>query len=183
MKKLHRRRHSAFSLVEVTLAMGVAAFALVAIFGLLPVGLNSNLASINQTAATSLATRLVADLRGQSKLVGTNSVTQLYQIQLPAKGPGSTTYQTLFLREDGSVAQTGVPTSNQAINLTQNPRYRATVVFNPPPNASPKTATTARILITWPAVVDQAATTSAANMPKNYTGSFETVIALDRNFP
>ena len=52
------RLSAAFSLVEVTLALGVAAFCLIAVFGLLPVGVNSDQTSIQQTAAASLATSI-----------------------------------------------------------------------------------------------------------------------------
>lgn len=177
---------AAFSLVEVTLALGVAAFALVAIFGLLPVGLNTNQASIDQTAATNIATRIASDLRAKSKTIpsGNNSVsvTPFYQIQFPASGSSTPTYQTLFLGENGSIAQSSYsPTLNQPIDLSQNPRYRVTVVFTPPSASYPKTATMTRIFITWPALVDKTVTTDPGSMPKNYSGSFDTVIALDRN--
>ncbi len=61
--KIWRHQVSAFSLIEVTLALGVAAFCLIAVFGLLPVGVNTNQSSIQQTAAASFATRIAADLR------------------------------------------------------------------------------------------------------------------------
>ena len=44
---------AAFSLVEVTLALGVAAFSLVALFGLLPVGLNTKSSLIDSGEAKS----------------------------------------------------------------------------------------------------------------------------------
>ena len=43
--------HCGFSLVEVTLALGVASVCLIAIFGLLPVGLRTNQDAIQQVAA------------------------------------------------------------------------------------------------------------------------------------
>jgi uncharacterized protein (TIGR02598 family) len=166
------RHHSAFSLVEVTLALGVAAFALVAIFGLLPVGLNSNLASINQTTATSLATRISADLKKSTA----GNTSKFYQIPLPNAG-GKPVTHTVFLRLDGSVAQTASPTVVDVdADVSQSPRYRVTVNFYPPATGK-RNATMARLLITWPAVVDK----TAATAPTNYSGSFETVIALDLN--
>ncbi len=50
------KRQSGFSLVEVTLAIGVIAFALVAIFALIPVGLSSSREAIDDTT-TSLITQ------------------------------------------------------------------------------------------------------------------------------
>jgi uncharacterized protein (TIGR02598 family) len=54
---------TAFSLVEVTLALGVTAFCLIAVFGLLPVGVQTNRNATSQTAATNLMAAVVADLR------------------------------------------------------------------------------------------------------------------------
>src|SRR6266566_4706877 len=57
------RRIAAFSLVEITLAMGVAAFCLLAVLGLLPVALKTQQASIQQTTASQVLSNFAADLR------------------------------------------------------------------------------------------------------------------------
>ena len=49
--KLFGHRLRAFSLVEVTLALGVAAFCLIAVFGLMPVGVQTNRNATSQTGA------------------------------------------------------------------------------------------------------------------------------------
>jgi uncharacterized protein (TIGR02598 family) len=54
---------AAFSLVEVTLALGIAAFCLIAVFGLMPVGVQTNRNATSQTAATNIVAAVVADLR------------------------------------------------------------------------------------------------------------------------
>src|ERR1700674_3846005 len=66
---MNRRIHfsAGFSLVEVTLALGVAAFCLIALFGLLPLGVQTNQSSISQTAAASVLSSVVADLRATPK--------------------------------------------------------------------------------------------------------------------
>ena len=56
---------AAFSLVEVTLALGIAAICLVAIFGLMPVGVQTNRSATSQTAATNIIAAVVADLRAR----------------------------------------------------------------------------------------------------------------------
>src|SRR5436190_7544166 len=56
-------RLRAFSLVEVTLALGVAGFCLIALFGLLPIGVQTNQRAISQTAATSILSNVIGDLR------------------------------------------------------------------------------------------------------------------------
>jgi type II secretory pathway pseudopilin PulG len=55
-----------FSLVEVVLALGVIGFALLAIIGLLPIGLQSGRASIQETRANHLAEQIFSTLRSQS---------------------------------------------------------------------------------------------------------------------
>ena len=54
---------TAFSLIEVTLALGIAAFCLIAVFGLMPVGVQTNRNATSQTAATNIMAAVVADLR------------------------------------------------------------------------------------------------------------------------
>jgi uncharacterized protein (TIGR02598 family) len=64
---MKRRSNCAFSLVEVTLALGIAAFCLIAIFGLMPVGVQTNRNATSQTAATNITAAVVADLRATPK--------------------------------------------------------------------------------------------------------------------
>src|SRR6476659_10477120 len=58
---------TAFSLVEVTLALGIAAFCLIAVFGLMPVGVQTNRNATSQTAANNIMAAVVADLRATPK--------------------------------------------------------------------------------------------------------------------
>src|SRR5262249_49640781 len=57
------QKAAAFSLVEIALALGVAGFCLVAIVGLMPVGVQTNRNATSQTAATNIMAAIVADLR------------------------------------------------------------------------------------------------------------------------
>ena len=61
------RRVDAFSLVEVTLAIGVAAFCLLAVFGLVPIGVQTNRNATSQTAATNIAAAVITDMRATPK--------------------------------------------------------------------------------------------------------------------
>ena len=54
---------AAFSLVELTLAIGIAAFCLIAVFGLMPVGVQTNRNATSQTAATNIIASVIADMR------------------------------------------------------------------------------------------------------------------------
>jgi type II secretory pathway pseudopilin PulG len=168
----------AFSLIEVTLALGVASFCLLSILGLLPLGINSHQASIQQTAAASLATAILSDLRVSQVNVPATSPSRQYQIPIPAAGAATNLVSTIFLRENGSVAQNGSPTVvNANADPSQDPRYRATIIFLPPANAEPRTATQVRILITWPALADP----QAGSSPAKYSGYSEILSSLDRN--
>ena len=115
---------SGFTLVEVTLALGVAAFCLLAIFGLIPTGINCNRASVEQTAAASLARAIVADLRTTPQ--NSNSSPQ-YTIPFPS------TSAPFYFAEDGTAGNS-------------SSRYLATITIN-----SGAPTAFANIRITWPA--------------------------------
>jgi uncharacterized protein (TIGR02598 family) len=72
-----------FSLVEVVLALGVIGFSLLAIIGLLPIGLQSGRASIQETRANHLAEQIFSTLRSQPFIaadlsqLGNNSIVNL----------------------------------------------------------------------------------------------------------
>jgi uncharacterized protein (TIGR02598 family) len=163
---VQRERDLAFSLVELTLALGVASFCLLAVFALFPTSLRTNQNTVQQTIDTSWARAIAADLRATPN---TSSSSVRYGIGIPATG---TATHTIFLQEDG----TATAQDTDAVP-SQNPKYRATISFTAPTNSSQKTATIVRILLTWPALADKAAATT----PSNYTGSYEAVTALNRN--
>jgi uncharacterized protein (TIGR02598 family) len=160
---------SGFSLVEVAVSMGIVAFCLVMLLGLLPGGINSNQSSFDQTAVASVAREIVTDLRATQQ----SAASPYYQIPFPATG----TSYTFFLREDGSPASsTGSPALNVDADATQKPSYRATVSFHPPA-AGQRAASTASVLITWPALANPKADTS----PTRCDGYYEVVVAFDCN--
>ncbi|MGB8352336.1 MAG: hypothetical protein WCD79_00455 [Chthoniobacteraceae bacterium] len=182
--RAHFARPAAFSLVEVTLALGVAAFGLIAVFGLLPAGLNNTQTSIRQTAAGNIMVGIVSDLRqtptanqiASATAAGNTilkAVSPRYGIditQASAKGylsdSGATTPATSGTNTPVSLANSSLnASSNYQVNITITP---ATAVPSTPPV---RTATVAVIQITWPAA---AATANAA-------GSIISFVALDRN--
>jgi Tfp pilus assembly protein PilV len=79
----HRYYNIAFSLVEVVIAIGVISFALVAIIGILPVGLASSRQSAQETRANHLAEEIFSTLRSQPftsaslSSLGTNTTVDL----------------------------------------------------------------------------------------------------------
>ncbi len=164
---MNRKRRAGFSLVEVAIALGIAAFCLVALLGLLPLGLNSTRAASEETLAMNIATAVIADLKSVPNLSGTSSsspqVSKLYQLSLPL--PGASSVPTPFL-----VTETGKITT--AAN--NDARYLVTMTMTAPPNnlsvSNQLQPTLVNIRISWPAQASL----------QNASGSIETFTALDR---
>lgn len=154
-------RQAGFSLVEVTLALGVTAFCLLAIFGLLPIGLKNTQASVEQTAANSILSAVAADLRATPATVppGQAAVSPQFSIPIPANpvtaAPPTT---TLYFTGEGK----------SSILLATDSRYRLKVDF-PSNGSSARAATFVTLQVSWPAA------------PSNAAGSVQTFVALDRN--
>jgi uncharacterized protein (TIGR02598 family) len=149
------RSRLGFSLVEVTLALGVAAFCLLAVFGLLPIGLKTQQSAIEQTAATRIVSAAASDLRNTARTATTSS---LFAINIPANTASSAS--ELFFDTGGRFSSAIGP----------NSRYRLTITFSPNSTGG-RGATFVHLLVSWPA----AATTV------NAAGVAETFLALDRN--
>jgi len=160
---------SAFSLVEVTLALGVAAFCLMAVFGLMPVGVETNRNATSQTAATSIIANVVSDLRrAPIPRPPSQQQSSLYRITIPAAGGANTTAQILYFDENGQFASSiAAPSPSPWL-----PRYQLRVTF-PTPAPNNPAATYADLKVIWPAAVDPSTTTPS--------GSVEIFAALDRH--
>jgi uncharacterized protein (TIGR02598 family) len=129
---------SAFSLVELTLAIGIAAFCLIAVFGLMPVGVQTNRNATSQTAATNIIASVIADMRATQ---GTTSAQ--YGIQFG-------TAKTLYF--DGAGQFTTL--------LDANSRYRVSVTFP----SSPSGLSYADVKVTWPAAATPANASGSVEM-------------------
>jgi type II secretory pathway pseudopilin PulG len=194
---MNTQRHSrtAFSLIEVTIALGIAAFCLLTVFGLLPIGLDSSQNAAEQTVVSGIATAISSDFhaaaQGTLVLGGTGAVTSRFGFTIPAPGRKSAfniqgvSFQTLYFAEDGSPITNGTRNGvdQNASPGANPPRYRATVTIVPDPNLQSTaqsvngntTLYKAWILITWPALSDP----DYATFPSNFAGSYETVTALN----
>src|SRR4249920_2281378 len=96
-----KRGLASFSLVEVVLTLGVVGFALLAIIGLLPIGLQSGRASIQETRANHLAEQIFNTLRSQrftavdlSFLSGNSTPIDLSSENTASGTPGPQLYAT-----------------------------------------------------------------------------------------
>jgi uncharacterized protein (TIGR02598 family) len=158
---------SGFSLVEVTLALGVVVFCFVTIMGLLALGINSTHVSTVQTSATNILTAVASDLEATPNITpsfashaakGTVAETsKIYAITLPAGGTGtSQAVKTVYIAEDGTVATAA--TALYQLNVW----VRA--------SSTTQQETFVRLLITWPA----SSTYTSAQ------GYVENIIAINR---
>jgi uncharacterized protein (TIGR02598 family) len=130
----------AFSLVEVVLALGVASFCLIAILGLMPVGVQTNRNATSQTAATNIMAAIVADLRTTPAVATTSPQ---FAITFGAE-------KTLFFDASGQVSTSLGPDSRYRLNITWN--------------SAPAGLQYAVLKVTWPAPVDPAIATPGGVM-------------------
>jgi hypothetical protein len=152
--------------VEVVLALGVTIFCLIALFGLLSVGLRSNRTTIEQTGATSILSAVVADLYATPQTVPAGSATTSLQfnIKIPANPvTAATPVTTLYFPGNGQLSTNATP-ANSAYRLTVTPVVPST-------GGGTRTATFMDLTVSWPA----AATTA------NSAGTVETFVSLNRN--
>jgi type II secretory pathway pseudopilin PulG len=162
---MKRQRTSAFSLVEVTLALGIAAFCLIAVFGLMPVGMQTNRNAKSQTRATNLMAAVMADLRATP-----STKTTSLQFCIPLSGTTTVYFDSEGRCSSdlaGSVIRPCVGGSTWIPPLET--RYRVNVTF---PSSGNANLTYADIKATWPAAADPATTTPS--------GSVEMFAAFDR---
>lgn len=158
-------RQRAFSLVEVTIALGVAGFCLLAIVGLLQSGLTSERSTVDQTFATGVLADIYDDLRATPS--GSNVSSDL---KIDLSGSQGTP-QVLFF------SGTGYPTGAKGSAATSDSRFRAGVQVDPITNSLGTNAVRARIFVSWPAATDP----SASGWPQKQSGSVELVTELPRS--
>jgi len=162
---MRRFRSSAFSLVEVTLALGVAAVSLLIIAAMLPIGIKTNQASANQTIANGIISQIADDLRAAARLPP-GQVSKQFSLD-PSKGikgRWDPTPQYIYFDYDAR------PTNTNP-NLSTAPSdalYRVTIIYRQPPV---DTTSLADIKVTWPA---------AQSDPTKVAGSVEMFVAINR---
>ena len=161
-------RQAGFSLVEVILAVGILAFCICTLLGVMLVGLRENKTAASQSSANSILSTVVSDLRATPHATppGSSAETSyLYKITIPAN-PVTTAPSPIKIYLDAD----GVPSTSRKIDSI----YLLTVSFLVPLNSSglsSRLATLADVKISWPAAA------TAAIVVR----SVETLVALDRN--
>lgn len=115
-----------FSLIEVTLSIGIISFALVAVMGLLPAGLNSQKDAANQSRAVQALNDVTQAVRGIYDDGGLKFPPPLQNLSVAPAGA-----ETSFaLMEDGTLADPSINTLerrgtvfiNQRLVVTNAPR-------------------------------------------------------------
>jgi type II secretory pathway pseudopilin PulG len=166
---------AAFSLVEVTLALGVAAFCLIAVLGLLPTSLKTQQASIQQTTANEIISQIYSVLRADVRLPPglANKVcpdppdpnqpcnwSDLHGHWRNVAAP-----DTLYFNNDGKQIQLNGDPPAAAV-------FRAKITYRFPPS---ETTSLADIRVSWPARVDPDDPTTGV-----LAGSVTSLIAVNR---
>jgi type II secretory pathway pseudopilin PulG len=148
-----RDRPSAFSLVEVVLALGVVSFAIVAILGLIPLGLQTSHSSQDETRAAQMAQSIFGSLAaqgikldalGQPKLDAQNHQQLNDSAKLPSVGSpinlGAPASYSLYGTNDGQVS-----------DATAGAIYAITVGLSAAPtNFDSAYATEVTVTVAWP---------------------------------
>ena len=152
------RQIAGFSLVEVTLALGVAAICLLALLALLPVASKTQQNSIQQTTANQIISQIDAVLRadvslppGQANKVCPDPPDPNYPCNWGALH-GHWLLQaapdTMYFTNEG------LPTGNVNANLPPSDAvFRVKITYRTPPA---ETTSLADIAVSWPAAVDPA---------------------------
>jgi Tfp pilus assembly protein PilV len=183
------RRVSAFSLVEVTLALGVAAFCLLAVFGLIPIGVQTNRNATSQTRATNIMAAVIADLRALPKdydslktyYVGDRAFLSGNCYSAIAQTTGHSPPDPTYWSAGSACPQYGITFGTDSTlyfdgsgqfstSLQPDSRYRLTLTWNASPAAGMQYAD---LKVTWPAPVDPGTTTPS--------GSAEMFAAFDQH--
>ena len=134
---------SGFSLVEITLSLGVMSICLLAVLGLLPMASQTNRAAAADTAAASIATAVLADIRATPRAATISS-----QFGLPLNASS-----VLFFDAEGQATTTA---NNASI-------YRAEINF-PTNSSGANAATFVYVLVSWPAAAASATAAGRAEM-------------------
>ena len=163
-------RTGGFSLVEVTLALGVAAFCLLVLLGLLPTGLKTQQSSSQQTTANQIISQISSFLRADVRLPAG-------QTSKACPDPPDPNDPCDWSNLNGHWQSVATPDTmyftNEGKPITSAPAnavFRAKITYMSPPT---QTTSLASIRVTWPAAPDP----DNGGVP---AGSVTTVLAVNR---
>lgn len=140
-----------FSLFEVVLALGVISFAIVAILGVLPTGLQTNKSSQDETRATQIAQTVLSSVASQAP-------TQFNNVRVQLDDDSTVTFNltssdpppAFFADNNGRIMTAGVGAT-----------YKITVTLNSSPTGfDPGSGNQVSVRVSWPANAPTGAQTS-----------------------
>ena len=160
---------AAFSLVEVVLALGIVAFGVLAILGVIPVGLQAGRAAQGDTRSNQLAQDIFASLAGQAqKKFPTLSILQsatanspAFQYSIDLGSPS--TYNTLAANNDGRFIALG-----KASDAIQYPYQIVIQVNSTPANFDPGFASEVLVRVISPPSSDLSKPFSSDQTVRDY---------------
>lgn len=153
-----RGGNAALSMIEVVVALGIAAFALIAVLALLPTGLKSNQISAEETRAVNLLSLVESDLRNTHPLASANGRSALMGLTLPyaANSSGTLTFNPALTDPTtnlGAGSTTGVDEAEKSVPLSDRPPFQVSVVYlTAAPSPGSPGNLLARLVVNWPAV-------------------------------
>jgi len=170
-------RARGFSLIEIALALGIIAVAILAIMALLPAGAESNQNSAEATRAATLLTLLEADLRNTHPLENAGR-SRIFGIPLPYAMSGGSLGWNSSLTTNVALT-TGVDEADRpvALNSGNLPPFQVSVVFSQiPADPNSMSSSVGRLIVGWPAqtTTDPHALTEGPGL----RGFIETTIAF-----
>ncbi len=168
-------------MAEVAIALGIIAFALLTLMALLPLGLQSNKISAEETRAVCILSALEADLRNSYPGVGVaNPKSRIFGLTLPYRIDSSTNYlfyvtaPTTTLTEGETTV--GLADDDTATNFSERRNFQASVIYTSVPTNNSAAAMQARLVVNWPAV-GAGALTNVTESP-SLRGSVEAVVSF-----
>lgn len=174
MKRFFPTGYQAFSLVEVTLALGIISFGLIAIMGLVPKGLGIVKESADEAAALNILSAVSSDLQ----CVGSNT-TACYQIPIQSVNSGKG-----YFDRDGNwlvnfdsngkwLASSATVSSDVSTDVPSDAVYALSWTIQKRSLQSPPAAF---LSISWPVKVG-----ARSNSQPQPLGSVDSVLVLPRN--
>ncbi len=133
-------------MIEVLIALAVASFCLLSIYGLLSTALSINQNLILQTEATQIVCSVVEDI---SSTPSTATSSPRFQINLPTSGSAVGTTATLYFDQDGN---------NLPASSVTNAVYSVSIMMTPPTQATQKQPTVLGVVAYWPPYSDSETT-------------------------
>ena len=159
-----RRARTGFTLVEVCLALGIIAFAVLPLVGLLSIGLDSYRNTVFRMRGAQALNQIATSLQRAAAISGTGGAPTGQYIALPPfpqSGGSSTPLQwtlaatatpqsyTLYFDENGTFLSDVSPVAAKGTAPPAGARIAAAVVITPP--TTKYDAGTAQITVGWPA--------------------------------